>query len=251
MTRVLCTLAVLVWTGIAQAQGVLKDHARDTLIHVLAHEIGHALVREFDLAALGNEEVAADQFATYHLHRTMPDRVEAIVRARVRSWMIQADEESIFAEHPGDVRRAGYTLCFLHGLDPDRFGDLPEESGMTVREAAACRDSAPEIARAWRRVLAQLAMPVGARVTEVRIDFEQEAWHETLEASGLGEVAWSLLSGFDWHSQITLLVADCDGGARWQRNGRTIRICDALIERFQNQVVLRERPLPLVPPATR
>ncbi|MEM7709890.1 MAG: DUF4344 domain-containing metallopeptidase [Pseudomonadota bacterium] len=123
----------------------------------------------------GNEEVAANQFATYHLHRTMPYRVEAIVRARVRSWMIEAAGESIFAEHPGDVRRAGATLCLLYGLDPDRFGDLPQEVGMTEREAAACRDRAPEIARAWRRILAPPAMPDSARITEVRIDVEQKA----------------------------------------------------------------------------
>ncbi|MEM7709889.1 MAG: hypothetical protein AAF264_03900 [Pseudomonadota bacterium] len=61
-------------------------------------------------------------------------------------------------------------------------------------------------------------------------------------------MAWDFLSGFDWHSQITFLVVDCEGGAQWQRDGRTIRFCDALIERFQKQVTLGEPRHPWLRP---
>jgi len=35
----------------------------DVLMHVVLHEIGHALIREFDLPILGNEETMGDAFA--------------------------------------------------------------------------------------------------------------------------------------------------------------------------------------------
>jgi hypothetical protein len=45
----------------------------------MVHELGHALIREFDLPILGNEETMADAFATHYLTTHLPDRaVDAI-----------------------------------------------------------------------------------------------------------------------------------------------------------------------------
>ncbi|MEM7489764.1 MAG: DUF4344 domain-containing metallopeptidase [Pseudomonadota bacterium] len=235
MHRTATALLLSAWGTLCQAQEALSPFAEDVLLHVVAHEIGHALIREFDLPVLANEEIAADRFATYYLHRHLPDRVGEIVRARARSWLIEGGEETIFSEYPDDARRAGETVCFLYGIDPDRHGALVEESGMTGAEAADCRDRAPEIARSWRRILAPLEMPPGARVTEVGIEVADGPWRGPLEASGLGPVVHDLMAAIDWHSRITLVVDRCDGGATWARNGRTITICDGLIDRFEAQ----------------
>lgn len=221
----------------AHAETTISPFTENVLLHVMTHEMGHAVIREFDLPILANEEIAADQFATFYLHQRFPDRVGDIVRARARSWEVEAEDETIFAEHPDDLRRAGYTLCFLYGLDPDRHADLATEFDMTEDDAADCRDTAPEIARAWRRILAPLAMPPGARVTEVRLRAEDGPWKAALGAGETGEIMASLLSSIDWHSQITLQLKRCDGGASWSRNGREITICDGLIDRFQEQAL--------------
>ncbi|MEM7644139.1 MAG: DUF4344 domain-containing metallopeptidase [Pseudomonadota bacterium] len=235
MLRPLVPLILLAGASMAQAQDRLAPFTENVLLHVITHEMGHAVIREFDLPILAQEEVAADQFATYYLHATIPDRAGEIIRARVASWMLEADEESIFSDYEDDARRAGYTLCLLHGLDPDRYEGLPAEVGMTDRESAACRDAAPEIARSWRRILAPLAMPEDARVTEVTVDADESRWRAALQASEAGQLMVDTLTSIDWHSRITLRVAPCDGGAQWQRNGRTILVCDALIDRFEGQ----------------
>ncbi|MEO0661412.1 MAG: DUF4344 domain-containing metallopeptidase [Planctomycetota bacterium] len=66
--------------------------AADVLVHVGLHEMAHALVREFDLPVLANEEALADAFATWYLVEHMPDRAPAVLGARVASLMYEAHE---------------------------------------------------------------------------------------------------------------------------------------------------------------
>lgn len=103
---------------------------------------------------------------------------------------------------------------------------------MTTDAAAACRDTGPEIGRAWRRLMAPLRLPAGARVTEV--EMRQGEGMDSAGTPGPQAIAQAmdLLATFDWHSQITLALDDCDGAIGWSRNGRTILICDADLERL-------------------
>ncbi|MEM8978995.1 MAG: DUF4344 domain-containing metallopeptidase [Pseudomonadota bacterium] len=217
------------------AQSEMSQFTQDALLHVVAHEIAHALIREFDLPVLGNEETIADDFATVFVHSALPDRAGDIIRARA-TWLSEEDyQESVFAEHNSDARRAGRAICMLYGLHPARHQDLADDFGMTEDQAYICRDTAPEIARAWRRTLAPLYIPSDARVTEARVLVGDGRYKRALEQNGLLLTSAQLLQRFDWHALITLHFDECDGSASWRRNGRLIRICYDyidLIERY-------------------
>ncbi len=217
----------------AAAQDRLSSSTERVLTHIIAHEIGHALIREFDLPVLGNEEVMADAFATIALHEMMPNRVEEIVRARIAAWRAAEGEGGPYDEHPSNVRRAAQAMCLLYGLDPDRFELAARADGMDGEDAADCRERATEVARSWRRIAAPLRMPDGAQVVETRVLIGEGPWTTALERSRLPDTMGDLLAAFDWHSQITLHFDHCDGGASWSRNGRTILVCDDLIARLE------------------
>jgi hypothetical protein len=95
------------------SEGVVEASAfaRDVTLHVVLHELGHALVREFDLPVLGNEETMADAFATHYLTTYLPDRAVDVLKARTASLMIEAreiprEEWDVRGEHDNDARRA-------------------------------------------------------------------------------------------------------------------------------------------------
>lgn len=230
-------LLSLVLAALPQAGAAdLAPATQDALLHVIAHEMGHAMLREFDLPILGPEEDIADDFATVFLHLALPERAAAAVAARARQNLADGEAAGPFSEYRDDAQRAGRSVCLLYGLDPGRYQALADAFGLTGDEAAACRDFAPEVGRSWRRLLEAHRLPPGARVTEARVTLDDSPAAQAFAAAGLQDRALALLAWIDWHSQVTLAVQACDGGASWARNGRTITLCAAYIERFQQQL---------------
>lgn len=217
------------------ARADFSNFTENVLMHVIAHEMGHAVIREFDLPILGNEETMADDFATILLAQHFPERIAEIVKARADSFLYENDKESIFSEHPDDAKRAGRAVCILYGINPERHEALAKSYSMTAREASNCRDFAPEVARSWRRALAKLEMPETARVTEVRFIVGEGPMERDFRRSNAMKEMTGVLSSVDWHSLITLHADHCDRGASWDRGRRTILICDTYAQRFEDQ----------------
>lgn len=214
----------------------LPEPVADTLLHVIAHEAGHAVLREFDLPLLGPEEDIAEDFATTFIYLTIPDRAAQIIEARARQHRADGDTPGPFSEHRADAQRAGRMICLLYGFDPERFSDLADRNSMDADSRANCADMAPEVLRGWRRTLASLWIDPDARVTEVGLRVDPDLEARALANRPLIETALSMLSRIDWHSRVTLDIAQCDGSAGWRRNGRVIFVCSAYIDRMVAQL---------------
>lgn len=235
-----CTLFALVVTMassvMAQGRQNLSQATMDALVHVVAHEIGHAFLREFDVPIIGPEEAIADDFATVYVYLTFPERAFGIITARADQNLADGEKVGRFSEYMDDDLRAGRSVCLLYGLDPERYESLVQRYGMTDADASACRDFGPEVGRSWRRLIDARRLPAEARVTEVRLTGDEIPLARLIADSKLNEMAYRLLSAIDWHSLITLSWEECEGETGWSRNGRKITICDAYVERFEEQL---------------
>ncbi len=220
----------------AQEKPALSERTTDALVHVIAHEIGHAFVREFDLPIFGPEEAIADDFATIYVYLTFPERAEAIVAARADQNLADNMETGPFSEYPDDDWRAGRSVCLLYGMDPQRYAHLRDRYGMGKDAADRCADFGPEVGRSWRRIIDAYRMPVDARVTEVRFTGDDIPLTKVIAHGRLGSDAGTMLRAIDWHSQITLAIRDCSGRSGWSRNGRRITICTDYVDRFERQL---------------
>lgn len=213
----------------------LSDHANNLFLRTVAHEMGHAIIREFDLPVLTSEEMMADDFATVFLAHHMPDHAVAITNAFVKFEFNDNDQEGFYSDYLDEERRAGRATCLLYGIDPDRFGSIADQMGLDGDDAANCAETAPKIARSWRRVLAPLMLPSDALARKVGLGSDPDSqFAEALQASGTIDDAYDMLAKIDWHSMVRLNVVQCDGSASWSRNGRRITVCDAYIQRFIN-----------------
>ena len=220
----------------AQERSNVSQRTKDALLHVLAHEMGHAMLREFDLPVLGPEEDIADDFATIYIHLTLPDRAADIIAARAAQNMADGTQPEMFSEYRNDDQRAGRSVCLLYGQDPDGYADLAAQFDLEGDDANNCRDFSTEVGRSWRRIIANYRMPQDIPVTEVGLVVADNPTAQALASEDFLEDAYALMSGIDWHSRITVAFDQCDGGASWSRNRRRITICDAYIARFESQL---------------
>lgn len=236
-------------TNAQRPQRELTSFAEDVVLHVVLHEMGHGLIREFDLPILGNEETMADAFATCYLTRYLPDRAYNIVDARINSLMVEANEFSrdqwpVAGEHNSDARRAYQIAALAVAADPEKYSPIARQLGMSDSEISKAKDYGTEIHRSWRRILRPLLMPEGMRSNEARLRFDPSSKlvAEIRDGPIVGEID-SALTRFDWHSQVTVLFAQGDGGAGWSRGKRTITVHTEYVRRFikQGKVIQKEK----------
>ncbi len=221
-----------------QTQTKSTVFAENVLLHVVLHEIGHAVIREFDLPILGNEETMADAFATCYLVQYLPDRAIDVLNARVTSLLIEAGEVpreqwTVRGEHNNDARCAYQIAAIALASNAEAFKPLANQLGMTDAEIRNAEDYAAEIHRSWRRVLKPLWMPEGMRSKEARMRYDpSDDLVSSIRDGQLPAEIETVLTRFDWHSQVTVSFVQGDGGAGWKRSQRTITIPTEYIRRF-------------------
>jgi len=220
--------------------------AADVTLHVVLHEMGHAVIREFDLMVLGNEETMADAFATHMLTEHFPEHAARVLSARVTSLMIEADEVprdqwTVRGEHDSDARRAYQIAALAIAADAGKYESVADLVGMSERERNKARDYGSDIHRAWRRTLSPLMMPEGKHSKEARFRADA-ATREFVDAGdpSLSATVASVLKRIDWHSQVTVDFVGGDGGAAWSRSNRTITVNGEYLRRFITQGVKAE-----------
>jgi hypothetical protein len=224
----------------------LSVFAADVTLHVVLHELGHAVMREFDLMVLGNEETMADAFATHLLTEHFPEHAVSAISARVRSLMIEANEVprdrwTVRGEHDNDARRAYQIAALAIAADKEKYAGVAKIMGMSERNIVKACDYGSEIHQAWRRTLSPLMMPAG-KISKLALLRADEATRAFVDAGkpSLASTITNALQRFDWHSQVTVDFVWGSGGAAWSRSTRTVTVNSEYLQRFIAQGVKAE-----------
>ncbi|MGB0506968.1 MAG: DUF4344 domain-containing metallopeptidase [Pikeienuella sp.] len=139
------------------------DFITGNALHILLHEIGHLLIDQIDLPVLGQEEDAADNYATLTLIEWDTGLADQALADTAYGWFLRhddtqsADESIFFTEHDLDVQRAYRVVCHLIGIDERAFGPLADDFGVYPDETQSCDYSSDLSAKSWARVLSPFA----------------------------------------------------------------------------------------------
>ena len=122
---------------------------------VLMHELGHALIHDWNLPVLGREEDAADQFATVLLSfggRDLSRLSWAAAFQLLLASKQQPDESLIWDEHSSPLRRFQSITCLSYGSNPTEYSNLPE-TVLPADQRDQCIADFQQTSQSWGQML--------------------------------------------------------------------------------------------------
>jgi hypothetical protein len=131
-----------------------EEYIAGNAYHVLMHEMGHLVIDQLRLAILGQEEDAADNFATIALIDDDTAFTDNALANTAHFWFVLSDEQSsdasnYFAEHDLDIQRAYRIVCHLVGVDAEAFDYLAQAAELSEENYETCGANFEQTADSW------------------------------------------------------------------------------------------------------
>src|SRR3954471_16458401 len=254
------------------AVAALDPQLRDQLIEfvigntlfTLTHELGHAVISEFQLPVLGREEDAADAFATLALlhvgsdfaHRVLEDAARGLLTLGARDVKM-GHEPTFYDEHGLDQQRAYQIICFMVGSDPRAFRAVATQAKLPQERQESCRGDYEQAQASWLQLLEphlrsappkpsfldrllRRPAPVSGPL-ETRIDVSYGAasgdlapYRDVLKTVGLLEIVRDfVVRNFALPRRITFAAKTCgEPNAWWDPGRRRLTICYEIVQDY-------------------
>ncbi|CAN5788863.1 hypothetical protein BH20ACI4_BH20ACI4_12510 [soil metagenome] len=135
------------------------DSMFDAITFVFLHEMGHALVDQYNLPVTANEEDAADRLSSFVcIEELGDDGVRAILAAadamKIESKMKTKTERDMADEHLLQEQRFFNSLCMVYGSNPEKYANIREEGYLPEDRAVRCPSEYDRTANSWSELLA-------------------------------------------------------------------------------------------------
>jgi hypothetical protein len=228
LTGLLCALAGLGQLFLTPASALAAEDSEDekwefvwnTVIHIMHHEIGHALVDQFALPVIGQEEDAADGYATLAVLETYEEPQPVLLDAAA-AWFAMHDqavdtgqEPYYFGEHDLDIQRAYRIICYAHGYDPDTFDAAAKDVELPEDRLESCAADSAQVLESWDALLADTYRiddgPGGQVTVELAGTRRFDDIRTALEDHGLmQDIGDWLDETYDWPAPLLVAADEC------------------------------------------
>ncbi|MEM0898564.1 MAG: DUF4344 domain-containing metallopeptidase [Pseudomonadota bacterium] len=210
--------------SVAQANEI-TDEDRDAfvinnLIHILYHEAGHAVIDQFRFPVLGQEEDAADAFATLEIMETFDDPLPILADAAVSLFILDErlgddiEAADYYGTHDLDLQRAYRIICFGVGLDPENFLGLARDYEISPERLETCEDDSWLAADSWAMVLEPVLNDEGEISKRVTVQVDETTLSDNqqrllIDSAVLDDFALYLSESFRWPQAVTITTEVC------------------------------------------
>ncbi len=220
------------------------DVALSNIILIMHHEIGHALVDQFGLPVIGQEEDAVDAFATLMVLETYDDPAPILLDAAAtwfafdRIFTADGGEHAFYDEHDLDIQRAYRILCIAHGYDPDTFVEEARKRAIPDERLETCEYDAALALESWDLLLADALRNSDTQGGKVSVELKQSDDYndlrEELEDNGvLGDIATWIDTEYAWPNPVILEAAECgEVNAFYNPDTVTITLCYEMMDKL-------------------
>jgi hypothetical protein len=141
--------------------GVTRSDAMiGQFFYVFAHEIGHAAFDILELPVFGNEEDAADQFATYVMLQFGKDDARRLITGAAYAYERYVQQPEVSAPlaafsdiHAPPAQRYFNMLCLAYGANAALFSDVVERGYLPKTRARNCQREYDHVAFAFQTLV--------------------------------------------------------------------------------------------------
>ena len=207
-----------------------------TAIDIMFHEGGHMVIDVVDIAILGQEEDAADNFATLALLSMENELASQALMEGVSGWYllsayIEPNDADFFGQHDLGVQRASRKVCHLISSDPDTFGALAQALELDQETVQTCGWQFKDTLGHWRRTLRE-KQAFGASQFDITFNYgettpELQPYRAVLENNEMLQfVAQYLLNTLNLPKEISVTAETCgEANAFYDPETNTMTFC--------------------------
>ncbi|MEL6919747.1 MAG: DUF4344 domain-containing metallopeptidase [Pseudomonadota bacterium] len=214
----------------------------NNLLYILFHEAGHAVIDQFGLPVLGQEEDAADAFATIEIMNVYEDPLPILADSAIAQFIMDErldgdyDVSDYYGSHDLDIQRGYRVICHAVGIEPDEYLVLAEDLGLDRDRIETCEDEGWLAAESWEVLLEpsfiaedEISSNV---VNQYDIDGLSAPQESLLLDNGLmDEFSAYLSETFDWPAPVTVTIELCnEANAFYDPATVTISMCAEFVD---------------------
>ncbi len=134
------------------------DKMFDAVRFAFLHEIGHALIENYNLPITGNEEDAADRCSAFiNLTELGEDGVNAVLAAAdafaAESKNGSSSKRNLADEHLLQEQRFYNSLCMIYGSDTEKYASIVDDNYLPKERAARCPQEYERTVQSWSSLL--------------------------------------------------------------------------------------------------
>ncbi len=209
------------------------------------HELGHALVSEFDLPVVGREEDTVDRLAVWMMTPRDGEEPEYLTGA-IRGWFMTAADTPLskiewWDEHGADQQRAFQIACLLYGTDTDAFVSIADKVDLPEARRESCTFEAESNDKGWQKLLEGHVRGDEAAAAEDSISIRYEPTKDYADDAQylknvglLEDLAEQMRTQYKFDDGIKITARECgEPNAYWQGDTRTLELCYELVADYR------------------
>lgn len=162
-TRIKAALFILMSTAVGLgAQETLSSadqFVADNLTATLFHELGHAIIDAELLPVFGQEEDAADVFATVLINEVFrPEAALKIMDAQLDVYRLSMEdtEDAPWDVHGSNEQRYFNAVCIFYGLDTENREAFVQKHNLPEERVESCEEEGQIAYESWSPVISEL-----------------------------------------------------------------------------------------------
>jgi len=130
----------------------------DAVRFAFLHEVGHALIYNYNLPVMGNEEDAADRCSSYvNIEELGDDGVKAVLAAadafHIESKQSSVTKRNMADEHLLQEQRFYNSLCMIYGSDSAKYEYFVNDGYLPKERADRCPFEYQRTVESWKNLL--------------------------------------------------------------------------------------------------